>query len=1079
MTVLAGCTGNPPPIAVLPTAATASPTSGSTSSIAGTTTTSPAAPVSTATQIALTTTGSGDDPQRTVLRTEEEAPRTRTDEILAALSTGAPTVQLAIDAFDVSIADLPGATQSALPDGDGLPPGQVMELINSARGSLTAAQVAIIDEYTAGEQIAVLDVPGGAPGGPSAPSTAGGSMTPTTAGTSAPTTTTTAGTTAPSTTTASETTPTTSQGLRGMLGWAAAAPSEVKLRALLQQTINDWLAYRPAVVNTYAQVVLEKLTKQPKGKNLRDALMYVDPAFIAAHPTQCRISVTPLALGGAHSDFYYQVIFAHELFHCHQARVNLRSPAWVVEGSADFASYDLYRSRAPAERQYELFDEWWSIPKKPLAKSTYDAWPLYDIYRERTGGDPYPAIDAMLAVGGTDPATILAAGGMDGQVYSLMIQSTSSRAATAPDALWRYTWPGRSTEYGPHDNEIKYPAQGVGLLEIDSMPHFSHAASRVPFTGQVVMVELRPSHGDLLTIAQSRTVSLGEGQRTWFCLQPSMCRCPENTEPKFDWTMAQPKLTFAMSFQDASTSVDADARKWDEKTFCTEQPQKPVRSGHSDGDPHLQTFDGLSYDAMQLGEFVTTQDIGGGFTVQERHEPATFGTAVTSLAMSDGEHRVTVTLPTLQADPVIEVDGNAEVATTFTDGGISGVNTSTEDAAQEWTFTWPDGSQVAAHIKLGINVSVSPAEARLSRLEGLLGTPDGTFLDDLTSPRGGLDNLDAFQEQWLVTSSSSLFDYEPGQSAETFRTAPRPTLVPIKQEALDACTASLGEDATSVEIRSCAFDVSATGNGDYTQVYQQVVEDRQQEEALQDPDTPLPDPTTPSSTSPGAPGRQGSAALTVDGVVEPPGSYSSDLVEGSVEVVAGTVVVLRASCPTDAELDLGADLQIGETHSSLFLCGPNVRLQTYDQQGDDVVPPGEAYALMTESGTLTISLDTASQVQVAASVEVFVDPEPQEIHGPDVPTTGQKITLDGIADTVVVWMSTGAGESVDWTVTGAPKSLCRKIYYVGRDSPDPMLGSVCGQQADFGLTPDTAELPFVFFQRADGTAELTLTRVPK
>lgn len=1064
MVVLAGCTGGPPPIAGLPGQPSLSPPPSPSATTAGTSTPAPSTTGAATTDIAATS-AAPDDPQVTVLRTEQPAPQTRTEEILAALSEGPPTLQLAIDAFDVTVADLPGATESTLPDGDGLPLGQAIELIGSARGSLTAAQVAIVDEYTAGEQVAVVDVPGGAvQTGQSA--TTGSTPTDSTTG--------------PAPTTDAPSPPaTTSNGLRGPLGWTTAAPTYAKLTALLQQTISDWFAYRPTVVNTYAQIVLEKLTQQPKGKNLRDALMYVDSAFIAAHPTQCRISVTPLALSGSHSDFYYQVIFAHELFHCHQARVNLRAPAWVVEGSADFASYDLYRSRAPAERQYELFDEWWSTPKKPLAKSTYDAWPLYDIYRERTGGDPYPAIDAMLAVGTADPGVILAAGGMDGKVYSLMVQSTSSRVNAAPDALWRYTWPGRSTEYGPHDNEIKYPSQGVGLLEVESMPHFSHAASQVPFTRQVVMVELRPSGGDLLTIAQSTTVSLGEGQKAWLCLQPSVCRCPDGTEPKFDWKMAQPKLTFAMPFQDATTSVDADARKWDDQTFCTEKPKKPARSGHSQGDPHLQTFDGLSYDAMQLGEFVTTQDTGGGFTVQERHEPATFGTAVTSLAMSDGEHRVTVTLKTLEADPVLEVDGNVETATTFTAGGIAAAHTSTEDAAQEWTFTWPDGSQVAAHIKLGINVTVSPADARLSRLEGLLGTPDGSFLDDLTSPRGGLDDLDAFQEQWLVTGASSLFDYEPGQSAETFRAAPRPTLVPIKQEALDACAASLGEDATSVEIRSCAFDVSATGNDDYTQVYQQVVEDRQQEEALQDPDTPLPDPTTPSSTSPGAPGRQGSAALTVAGVVEPPGSYGGDLVEGSVEVVAGTVVVLRASCPADAELDLGADLQIGETRSSLFLCGPNVRLQTYDQQGDDVVPPGEAYALMTESGTLTISLDTASQVQVSASVEVFVDPEPQEIRGPEVPTTGQKITLDGIADTVVVWMSTGAGESVDWTVTGAPKSLCRKIYYVGRDSPDPMLGSVCGQQADFGLTPDTAELPFVFFQRTDGTAEFTLTRVPK
>ena len=79
-----------------------------------------------------------------------------------------------------------------------------------------------------------------------------------------------------------------------------------------------------------------------------------------------------------------------------------------------------------------------------------------------------------------------------------------------------------------------------------------------------------------------------------------------------------------------------------------------------------------------------------------------------------------------------------------------------------------------------------------------------------------------------------------------------------------------------------------------------------------------------------------------------------------------------------------------------------------------------------------------------------------------------------VARTVMTLM-----ESVDWTVRGASKSLCRKIYYVTRTSSNPMLGSVCGQQAEFGLTPSTDELPFVFFTRTDDAVEFTLTRVPK
>src|SRR6478735_8342898 len=62
-----------------------------------------------------------DDPSTLpVLAEPERKPQTRTEELrLATALHGKPTLQDAIDIFDVTVDDLPGATPSALPDGDG------------------------------------------------------------------------------------------------------------------------------------------------------------------------------------------------------------------------------------------------------------------------------------------------------------------------------------------------------------------------------------------------------------------------------------------------------------------------------------------------------------------------------------------------------------------------------------------------------------------------------------------------------------------------------------------------------------------------------------------------------------------------------------------------------------------------------------------------------------------------------------------------------------------------------------------------------------------------------------------------
>ncbi|MEO6156265.1 MAG: hypothetical protein ABIQ39_01410, partial [Ilumatobacteraceae bacterium] len=94
-------------------------------------------------------------------------------------------------------------------------------------------------------------------------------------------------------------------------------------------------------------------------------------------PGSCRIRVFPNIWQSTNvSDDDVKVAFAHELFHCIQSTWNPDFSAdgynaeWLIEGSATFASFDLYRSTNPQSSRYE-FDGWFTTTAAPLIQSSY------------------------------------------------------------------------------------------------------------------------------------------------------------------------------------------------------------------------------------------------------------------------------------------------------------------------------------------------------------------------------------------------------------------------------------------------------------------------------------------------------------------------------------------------------------------------------------------------------------------------------------------------------------------------------------------------------------------------------------
>ncbi len=140
LVVLVGCSGGGSPKAV--------PSSTSIAEEAGPTSTRDAVPAS------------DGPPILTDVVAESWAPATRTDELALEVGTKELTAQQAVDAFALLYPQMPGATPSDLPPGDGLDGSYTWMLIRSVVDRLAADQAAVVEELDAGELIGTINADG-------------------------------------------------------------------------------------------------------------------------------------------------------------------------------------------------------------------------------------------------------------------------------------------------------------------------------------------------------------------------------------------------------------------------------------------------------------------------------------------------------------------------------------------------------------------------------------------------------------------------------------------------------------------------------------------------------------------------------------------------------------------------------------------------------------------------------------------------------------------------------------------------------------------------------------------------------
>ena len=285
--------------------------------------------------------------------------------------------------------------------------------------------------------------------------------------------------------------------------------------------------------------------------------------------------------------------------------------------------------------------------------------------------------------------------------------------------------------------------------------------------------------------------------------------------------------------------------------------------GSDNGDPHIHTVDGKSYDFQAVGEFTLLRD-RDGMEVQTRQTPVLTANPITdsysgltvcvslntAVAARVGSHRIAYQpgqergglqffldgKPARLSTEGIDLEGHRVSA--YDAGGATGLRVDYEHGAvlrvtpQFWT----------SHGLWYMNVSVAHTQGD----EGIMGSiPEQSWLPTL--PNGATvgpmpESLheryaalyETFADAWRVTGESSLFVYAPGTSTATFTDrdwpaeegpcelkpqfeipgAPTPVNIGI-EDAEVICQAVTMEELH----RDCVFDVAATGDEVHAKAY--------------------------------------------------------------------------------------------------------------------------------------------------------------------------------------------------------------------------------------------------------------------
>jgi hypothetical protein len=577
-------------------------------------------------------------------------------------------------------------------------------------------------------------------------------------------------------------------------------------------------------------------------------LVYVPHVQWVPAPDGCHITVYAPKMQGLDSEDV-AAIMSHEVFHCYQQRQagsnkNAASLSpWVGEGEATWVMEQLH----PTTLVAAIWSKYAFTPTTKFNDRSYDAVGVYG-HEGDVAGDQTSVWPVLLPMVSAD------VGGNDSAALSLLLSSSSSRFYSTwggsyyedqTQTDWHMGGPGMPPTTGPTPQTVNIAngdAQDIGLFG-----PYQAAQTVIDSTADILVVDLTSGYGKAHDNGYAVDSTLDTAAPLALCLKQGGCKCPDGSPGASEHTIpATSPITVGLDGGDQSLAAYASGESLDK--YCKQpdnnpppsssgpgggdgggggdsEPETPMPpAGHSQGDPHLLTFDGLSYDLQAAGEFTLVESTSGDIVVQVRAVPLVGSQSVAAnaavAAKVDG-HRVTVTLQ--NESLMVRVDGAivTEAEGSVGDGSIQRLST---EIGLGCIMEWPDGTilRVDEMGTIGLNVTMTPAPRRRGQLAGLLGNDNGNAADDLAYANGTsvggsptAQTLDGpYANSWRITQATSLFDYGPGQSTATFTNLSFPSQNVDASNAPNAATLKQQCEAEGITdtylLQDCIVDASAT-----------------------------------------------------------------------------------------------------------------------------------------------------------------------------------------------------------------------------------------------------------------------------
>ncbi len=255
------------------------------------------------------------------------------------------------------------------------------------------------------------------------------------------------------------------------------------------------------------------------------------------------------------------------------------------------------------------------------------------------------------------------------------------------------------------------------------------------------------------------------------------------------------------------------------------------RRGRAYGEPHLKTFDGLSYDLQTVGEFIAAKSTVDNFEVQMRmkaYKNSKLVSANSAVAMNVAGQKVGFYDPS-QLRIVINGKTHKHInPITRLKGGGKIIKLS----RNKYLVVWPDKTTVKLVVvsKSLIDVQIALNKKRHGKVVGLLGNADGKKLNDLSRRDGKLIDIGRSRTSknkalygqlapsWRIKQSESLFTYKTGENTKTLTDLNFPrsyTDISKLDQAKVAVAKKLCRSSglkIETQINNCAYDIVVTGD---------------------------------------------------------------------------------------------------------------------------------------------------------------------------------------------------------------------------------------------------------------------------